>query len=361
MSGMSVARDTALPARTRLPLRRIALFATLAAAGAGAAWYGHGWWQTGRFIETTDDAYVGGEVTAISPHIAGFLAAVLVTDNQHVQAGQLLARLDRRDFQAAYDHAQAVVEARGAALAGLRAQSAMQQSAIQQAAADVSAKDARAAFTRIDGARYATLALTSAGSRQQAERTRVLDQEAQAEMTSSQAGLEAQKLRLRVLGAGIAEAQAAVAQAASDLRRAALDMGYTEIRAPIEGYVGNRAARAGAYASEGSYLMSVIPAAGLWVDANFKEDQLARMVPGQAASVIADVAPGQVLHGHVLSLAPGAGAVFSVIPAENATGNFTKIVQRVPVRIALDAADATLDRLRPGLSTTVSIDIRPAQ
>ena len=139
-----------------------------------------------------------------------------------------------------------------------------------------------------------------------------------------------------------------------------MHLDYTEIHAPIDGIVGNRSAQVGAYVAQGSYLISVIPAAGLWVDANFKEDQLAAMRPGQAATVQADVLPGHVFHGHVASLAPGTGAVFSIIPAENATGNFTKIVQRVPVRVLLDAGDDTLRLLRPGLSTTVSIDTHAA-
>jgi membrane fusion protein (multidrug efflux system) len=142
------------------------------------------------------------------------------------------------------------------------------------------------------------------------------------------------------------------------LRTAQLDLGYTEIRAPIDGYVGARSAQVGAYVAAGMMLLSIVPASGLWVDANFKEDELAHMKPGQPATVIADAQPGQKLHGHLLSLAPATGAVFSVIPPENATGNFTKIVQRVPVRIALDGADGSLGALRPGLSTTVRVDTR---
>jgi membrane fusion protein (multidrug efflux system) len=139
---------------------------------------------------------------------------------------------------------------------------------------------------------------------------------------------------------------------------ARLNLGYTELRAPVDGYVGNRAVRVGAYVATGAYLMSIIPAHGLWVDANFKEDQLARMKPGQSVTIAADVMPNRTFHGYVASLAPGTGAIFSVIPPENATGNFTKIVQRVPVRIILDGADATLGGLRPGLSITANVDTR---
>ena len=361
MSGVAATRDIEAPAaatRTRLKPKTLALGVALLAVCGASAWYAHDWWTNGRFIETTDDAYVGGDVTTISPHVAGFVATILVTDNEHVKAGQLLATLDGRDYQAALDRAKASVDARMAALANLKAQTILQQSTIRQAAADLVAKTARAAFTRIDGARYATLATTAAGSRQDAQKTLAADQEAQAASVASQAGVEIARQQLKVLEAQTDEAQALLAAAQSDLRRARLDVGYTEIRSPIDGYVGNRALRIGEYVTGGSYLLSIIPAHGLWIDANFKEDQLSRMAPGQAASTIADVAPGQTFHGRVLSLAPGTGAVFSVIPPENATGNFTKIVQRVPVRIALDPSDATLSRLRPGLSTTVSVDTR---
>jgi membrane fusion protein, multidrug efflux system len=359
VSAIVLERDTAvLPARPRRALRRKHLLAGAAALllAVGGAWYGYDWWTIGRFIQSTDDAYVGGNVTAIAPHVAGFVTEIAVTDNQHVRAGQLLVRIDPRDYQAALDHAVAVVAAREAALASLRAQSVLQQSTIRQAAADLDAKAAQAAFAHADAVRYATLAHTPAGSRQDAERTLAADQSAQAAISAAAAGLAAARQRLDVIAADTNAAEAAVAQARSDLQTARLNLGYTEIRAPIDGYVGNRAAQVGAYVSPGSYLLSVSPAHGLWVDANFKEDQLARMKPGQPATVVADVVPGQVFHGHVLSLAPGTGAIFSIIPPENATGNFTKIVQRVPVRIALDGTDATLGTLRPGLSTTVSVD-----
>ena len=222
----------------------------------------------------------------------------------------------------------------------MRAKYELQQSAIRQASADLDAKAAQADFAKVDAERYHTLALSNYGSRQNAERTSALDAQARASVASAQAALAAAKQQLTVLNADIAEATAAVAQARADLETARLNLGYAEIRAPIDGYVGNRAAQVGAYVSQGTYLLTIVPAHGLWVDANFKEDQLARMKTGQPATVVADTLPGHVFHGHLLSLAPATGAVFSVIPPENATGNFTKIVQRVPVRIALDDDDA---------------------
>ena len=335
-------------------LKRL-LYAGLAGLLAlAAARYGYEWWSVGRFIESTDDAYAGGNVTPISPHVAGFVAQILVADNDYVHAGQPLVRLDDSDFQAAVDHATAILAARQATLA----RQSLQQTAIRQAKADLDAKTAQAAFAKQDDDRYRQLALSSAGSRQNAERASAQNDVAQSGVVSSAAALDAAKQQLTVLDADIAQARAEVAQAEADLRTAELNLGYTEIRSPIDGYVGNRAAQIGAYVTGGAYLVTIIPAHDLWVDANFKEDQLAHMAPGQSATVVADVRPDHAFRGHIISLAPATGAIFSVIPPENATGNFTKIVQRVPVRIHLDGDDTMRRALRPGLSTTVSVDTR---
>jgi membrane fusion protein, multidrug efflux system len=361
MSNVGLARETGVLAansRLRLSRSRLIVAALGFVIGGAGVWYGYDWWTIGRFIESTDDAYVGGNVTAISPHVGGFVTDIAVTDNQYVRAGQLLVRLDARDYEAALSHATAVLAARVSALASLRAQYTLQQSTIRQDAADLNARVAQSTFAQEDAARYAALAKTSAGSRQDAQRSFAADQAAHAGVESAQAGLTAAQQRLDVIRADIQQAQAAVMQAEADLQTARLNLGYTEIRSPIDGYIGNRNAQVGAYVSEGTYLLSVAPSHGLWVDANFKEDQLAQMRPNQPATVVADIVPGHAFHGHVLSLAPGTGAVFSVIPPENATGNFTKIVQRVPVRIALDPEGASLGTLRPGLSTTVSVDTR---
>jgi membrane fusion protein, multidrug efflux system len=344
--------------RKRLSPMRLALAGVALAVLAGGGWYGEGWWTTGRFIESTDDAYVGGNITTIAPHVGGFIAEVLVTDNQLVKAGQVLIRLDQRDFKAALDHAAAVVDARLASLAALRAHYVLQQSTVRQQEADLAAKAAQLTFATQDASRYHNLAQTSAGSVQDAQRTASLELQAKSTLLAGAAGLEASRQQLKVLDAQISEADASLAQARSDLETARLNLGYTEIRAPIDGYVGNRAAQVGAFVGAGAYLISVIPSVGLWVDANFKEDQLTHMTAGDAATVVADVLPGHAFRGRVASLAPGTGAVFSIIPAENATGNFTKIVQRVPVRVALDAGDPSLSMLRPGLSITANVDTK---
>ena len=346
-------------AKTRPPLslKRLALIGLSCALTLAASGYGTYWWAVDRFFQSTDDSYVGGDVTPISPHIAGFVAQILVSDNERVRAGQLLVRLDDRDVRAAADHAQAVLEQSSATLASLQAKYELQQSTIRQASADLDAKSAQADFAKVDADRYRTLALSNYGTRQNAERTSALDQQAKAAVASAQAALAAAKQQLSVLDADIAEATAATKRARADLETARLNLSYSEIRSPIDGFVGNRAAQVGAYVSPGSHLLTIVPAHGLWVDANFKEDQLVRMRPGQPATIVADTLPSHVFHGHLASFAPATGAVFSVIPPENATGNFTKIVQRVPVRIALDD-DANLERMRPGLSTIATIDTR---
>ena len=340
------------------PSRRLGLSALGLLAAGGIAWYGWSWWQTGRFIETTDDAYVGGNVTAIAPHVAGFVREILVGDNQYVKAGQLLVRLDDRDYQAKLAHAQAVVERQTAALANLRAKFDLQKSMIGEAQAKLTAQQAEAAYARVDAARYHALAVSSFGSLQNDQKALAAARKAEAAVRSSQAGLDAAKQQLAVIDTEMAETRASLTQAQADLRTAQLDLDYTRIRSPIDGYIGNRAAQIGAYASVGAALLAIVPAHSLWVDANFKEDELAHMRPGQKASFVADVLPGHSFEGHVLSLAPATGAVFSVIPPENATGNFTKIVQRVPVRIAVEDGAATLGLLRPGLSATVAVDTR---
>jgi membrane fusion protein (multidrug efflux system) len=358
---MTAVVERVTPSRSRrlgVTIKRSAMSLAAIALLAGAAHYGDRWWTVGRFVESTDDAYVGGDITAIAPHVAGFVAEVVVGDNQHVSAGQLLVRLDDRDMRAALDRARAIERQRRASLLALEARGRQQASIIAGAAADLEAKAAQSVFALKDSERYAGLANTAAVTRQETERALSLGKAAKATVASAQAALDGARQQLAVLQAQIVEAQAAVDQAVADVRTASLDLGYTELRAPIDGFVGNRAARPGMYVTVGAYLLSIVPARGLWVDANFKEDQLARMRLGDAASVTADVAPDVVIHGHVTSLAPGTGAVFSVIPPENATGNFTKIVQRVPVRITLDPDDGALGRLRPGLSTTVSIDTR---
>lgn len=350
--------DAARAVRRRLPLKQAGLLGAAIVLGAAAIAFGSHWWTVGRFIETTDDAYVGGNVTEIAPHISGFISELAVSDNQYVHAGQLLIRIEPADFKAARQRAVALAAQARASVGGLQAKIALQRSLIAQAQAELAASRDRARFDAADAARDRTLALNGAGSVREAQLSLTAYQAAQSATLAARARLEASQQQLTVLGAALRQAQASLGQASAQLRTASLNLGYTEIRSPIDGYIGDRSAQVGAYVTAGTQLLSVAPAHGLWVDANFKEDQIGRMRPWQPVNVVADVDPGHVFHGHVISLAPATGAVFSIIPPQNATGNFTKIVQRVPVRIVLDGVDGTLGLLRPGLSTTASVDTR---
>jgi membrane fusion protein (multidrug efflux system) len=356
-------KDTPLSppkAKAKLPLKKLVLATVVIAVLTGGGFYGHYWWITGRFIESTDDAYVGGDVTTIAPKVAGFIDEVAVVDNQSVEAGALLVRLDDRDYRAALVRAEATVEAQQAALANLDASRHLQEAMIAQAQADVPASDAEVARARFDFDRYHELSSSNYASQQRFQQADADYKKALAAGQKARAALDAAKRQIDVIDTQKRQTQAALDQAVADRDIARLNLSYTELRAPIAGVVGNRSARSGAYATVGAALISLVPATGLWVDANFKENQLAKMQPGQRVSIAADVLPGAMFTGHVTGLAPATGAQFSVLPPENATGNFTKIVQRVSVRIQLDGDAGTLGRLRPGLSVTAAVDQREA-
>jgi membrane fusion protein (multidrug efflux system) len=364
VSDAAVARaSVAIPAKSpSIALRKRLFLASLGlVVFVGVTWYGHQWWTIGRSIETTDDAYVGGEVTVIAPKVSGIISQVPVTDNQAVHAGDLLVKLDDRDYRAALDRAVAAVAGEEAALANLEATRRLQEAMIEQAAAEIAATDAEVARSQFDVTRYRHLVSDQFASVQRFQQADADNKKATAAAAKARAALAAARRRLEVIDTQKQQAGAALAQAVADRDLAQLNLGYTELRAPIDGTVGNRSARTGAYATVGAQLMAVVPARGVWVDANFKESQLARIQPGLPASIEADVLPGQVFRGHVASLAPATGAQFSVLPPENATGNFTKIVQRVPVRILFDDDPSALGRLRPGLSVTAAVDERSLQ
>ena len=343
----------------RLVSRKTLLVSAAIFAGVvGLATFGYRWWTVLRFMESTEDAYVGGDITVIAPEVSGFIARVAVTDNQTVHAGDVLVKLDDRDYVAARARAIAAVAAQQAALANLTATRHLQEAVIAQAQAGITAADAEIERTREDQTRYQRLQRLSAVSVQESQKADADYKDAIAGGVKARAALAAAQRQLDVIDTQTQQIQAALAQANADRDVADLNLSYTELRAPMDGTVGNRSARVGAYATIGAQLMSLVPARGLWVDANFKESQLAHMHAGQPVVVEADVLPGQVFHGRVASLAPATGAVFSVLPAENATGNFTKIVQRVTVRILLDGDASALGRLRPGLSIIAKVDMR---
>ena len=347
-------------APTARPRPRIARIAIPIALAVAAAVWGMHWWTVGRFMEETDDAYVGGDVTVIASKVAGYVQSVNVADNQAVHRGDLLVKIDDRDYRAAVAKAEAAVAAARALLVNLDATGQLQRSAIAQADAGVAAADAESTRARLDDSRYQDLASRSAVSLESAQRAQAVAQTAQAGRDRAAAAQQGARRQLDVIASQRQQAQSALAQAQAELDAATLNLSYTELRAPVDGVIGNRRARAGAYATSASQLLVVVPSHGLWIDANFKEDQLARLHAGQSVDVRADVEPGRTFRGHVVSLAPATGAQFSVLPPENATGNFTKIVQRVPVRIVLDGKDGDLDLLRPGLSVKAAINTKPS-
>ncbi len=332
--------------------------AAVAVAAISAASYGVYWSHTGQFLQSTDDAYVGGDVTVMAPKVSGLIADVVVTDNQTVHAGDLLVKIDDRDFRAKLAYVEGDVAAKKAAIANIEASLTLQQSLIAQAEAGLTGAQVESKRAVGDQQRRDALVGTSAVSLEDVDHARADRKVADAALAKATNGLAAAKDALAVLMAQKDQAIAALQQAQAQRDLAKLDLDYTELRAPIDGVIGNRSARTGAYAAAGSSLLSIVPSKALWIDANFKESQLANVKAGQAVTIHADVLPGLAFMGHVESLAPATGAQFSILPPENATGNFTKIVQRVPVRVALDGDAATLGRLRPGLSVSVTVDER---
>ena len=349
----------AAASRRRSLLKRALLLGLITLAGTGTAKWSRHWWTVGRFMESTDDAYVGGNVTSIAPQVSGFIGRVAVEDNQLVHAGDLLVQLDDRDYRAALAKADAAVAVQQALLANLDATRHQHLATIAQAEAEVSAADAEITRSREDQSRLQKLLATHAISLQASQQADSDYQRAVAAGAKARSALEAAQRYLEVIAAQKLQAEAALAQAKAQRESAQLDLSYTELRAPVDGIVGNRSAQVGAYASTGSQLISLVPVHGLWVDANFKESQIEGMHPGSPVSIRIDSIRGKVFTGKVASIAPATGAQFSVLPPENATGNFTRIVQRLAVRLVLDDEDTASFQLRPGLSVKAEVDTRP--
>jgi membrane fusion protein (multidrug efflux system) len=359
VSGVATPGDIAAPPASAPRFnRKAAIWAGAGLLAIAAIPYGANYWVNGQYLQSTDDAYVGGDVSALAPQVGGLIAQVAVTDNEVVRAGQLLVQLDDRPYRAALAQSEANVKAAQAALANLDATETLQQSVIAEAQANIVAADAALVLAKANDARYTHLAAISAGTTQDAQAASATLQQDVAAANKARANLAAQTAQLAVIETQKTQATASLAAAEAARDMAALNEQYTQIRAPFDGVVGDRSAHVGAYAAAGAQLLSLVPSNGLWVDANFKEDQLASMKPGQSVDIVADIAPGTKITGHVGSLSPASGAVFSLLPAQNATGNFTKIVQRVPVRILLDGDAASLGLLRPGLSVTATVNTK---
>jgi membrane fusion protein, multidrug efflux system len=283
---------------------------------------------------------------------------VLVGDNERVKAGQTLARIDDRDFKVALDQAKADVAAAGAAIASKQAQLDVQQAVINAAKATVEVAEATATFAAQENKRYTDLASTGYGSVQNAQQAQSRIAGAQAAIQRDNANLVSAVKQVDLLKAEIVQAQATLARAEALQNQAELNLSYTTIIAPIDGVVGNRTLRTGQFVQAGTQLMSLVPASGAYVVANFKETQLTDVHQGQAVDIAVDMFPGRRVHGHVDSIAPASGQEFALLPPDNATGNFTKIVQRIPVKIALDGADNAPIALRPGMSVIPTIETR---
>jgi membrane fusion protein (multidrug efflux system) len=320
-----------------------------------------GWWFTeGRYIESTDNAYVQGDIAVLSPRIDGNIAAILVQDNQQVRAGDPLITLDDSDWQDRLDQARAAAAEAAAAVTTAQRQIGQQQAMIDVAAAAISTAQAEQVRAAADAARAGSLVSTGAGSRQANDLAIADSRKADAALRSAQAQKIAAEQLLGVMQAQAVQAEARRRNADASVKLAENNLGYTVIRAPFDGIVGNRAAELGQHVAAGTQLIAVAPpTARLYVVANFKETQLKRMEPGQKVTLVGDIDTDAPVTGRVASLAPATGALFSLMPPENATGNFTKVVQRVPVKIAIDPAAAqSAHWLRAGLSVTAEVDTR---
>jgi membrane fusion protein (multidrug efflux system) len=339
--------------------RQIAVAAVVLMLACGA-YGGVYWWTVLRFQQSTDDAYVASEVSVISPKVEGYIKEVRVRENQAVGKGAVLFVIDDSDFAARVAQAEAGAATEAAAVETFRSRLDFQQAMIGQAQAEVAAAEADAARAQQDYKRYGSLLTTDFASRQRYEQAEADARKTAAAVVKCRAALAAAQSQLGVLKSQEREAKARRQQARASVVLAQNALGNTVIRAPIAGIAGKRAGQVGQYVKPGTELVSLVPLPRVYVTANFKETQLTRMRPGQRAEVSVDAYPDRPLEGWVDSFAPGSGAEFSLLPPENATGNFTKIVQRVPVRIALPKDGVVVPLLRPGLSVTVTVDTRGA-
>jgi len=337
----------------RYPLG-LSLGALLLASVAGG---GYLYWDNASHYETTDDAFIAARQFTVAPKVAGYLTGVPVTDNQHVAAGQVIARIDDRDYQTALAQADAEVGAARANIANIEAEIAVQQAKVAQNASQVQQQQAGLTFARQQASRYATLAQDGAGSVQDAQQYSSQQRQATAGLQSAQQALVASARQLPVLSAQRSSAKANLAQAIAQRDQANLNLSYTTVTAAQSGRVVQLSGAVGQYLQPGTAMATVVPD-DVWVTANFKETQLDHMRPGDKVSLNIDAYPDHAVHGHVESVQPGSGTAFSLLPAENATGNYVKIVQRVPVKIVLDKppADVTLG---PGMSVLPSVRVDP--
>lgn len=347
------------PARARRPLvRAAAILGLVLALGAGAH-YGHYWWTTGSYLVSTDDAYVGAKSATLSPKVSGYISDIVVADNARVSAGDVIARIDDGDYKLAVQAARDQIAIQQAAIERLGQQVTAQQAAVDQARAQVASAKAAATRADLELKRQQDLASRQVSSRQLLEQAQAANEQAIASVKAAEAALESATANVGVIQAQQEEARRTLKQSETSLAKAERDLSFTVIRAPFDGVIGNRAVQIGDYVQPTQRLASLVPLDAIYIDANFKETQLARVQPGQPVHISVDAFPEHDLEGKVASIAPASGSVFSLLPPDNATGNFTKIVQRLPVRILVPAAIAEKSLLRPGMSVVVSVNTKP--
>lgn len=343
-------------AKKRSPVLPVILAALL----GGAAWYGYGWWTEGRFMVSTEDAYIEGDIAIISPKVSGYVEKVNVTSDQIVHAGDPLVTLDGGDYQIAYEQSLANKESAELSVKRIDAQIIGGEASVAQSEAQLGALEAAARGAEITANRASDLASKSVGTTADLDNAKVSLDQARANLVAGQAAVSSAKANLALLKAQREEALSTVRLQQLAIDKAKRDLDFTVLKAPYDGVIGNLAVQAGDLVSAGKRLAALVPTSELYIEANFKETQIADLVPGSKVAIHVDAYGDQPLEGTVTSIAPASGAIFSMLPAENATGNFTKVVQRVPVRIALPEDALAGGHLRAGLSVIVDVDTRTA-
>ena len=327
---------------------------------AGGYWY-YNHQTVGRFQQSTDNAFIAAESVIISPKVAGYVERVLVAENETVASGDALVQLDTRDYRAQTNQVEAQIAVTLAGADTVRAQQREQEAAIAQARAQLAAASAQASLAAEQVSRYRPLAASGAEPREKLDQLQAQAREAQAQLAAARAALTGAQRRQNTLGEQIVQANSQANAARAQLDAARSNLSSTTLRASISGRVGDLTVRSGQFVQPGQRLMSVVPTDRLYVTANFKETQLGLVRPGQPVTLEIDALPDLELKGKVESIAPGTGAEFSILPPQNATGNFTKIVQRVPVRISLQAPPEVMRLLVPGMSVVATVDTRAAR
>src|SRR5580658_1110694 len=340
------------------PGRRIVLLGIGAVVLIAGVIWGVRWWTVGRFMESTDDAYLQADSVTIAPKVSGYVAEVYVIDNQTVKAGDPLVRLDRRQYQAILEQANATIAARKADIARGAAELLQQQANIAQAKAQLEGARSSQTHAIQEVKRYEPLVATGAETNEKLADLVNARNQAASQVAADVAAVQAAERQPATTQAQIEQARAQLEAAAASFRQAQLDTQDTIVRSTLDGRVGDRTVRVGQYAQPGTRFMTIVPVQDIYLEANFKETQIGLMRAGQPATIHVDALSGADLHGTVASFAPGTSSEFALLPPQNATGNFTKIVQRIPVRIHVDAGEEARKVLMPGLSATVKVDTR---